>query len=261
MDENAENKYKRKKSKNNENFLITKNNDKEMNIPVNKFFSNEKETKENNNRDNPNNLITNPTESRFRNLMKSTSKEKQRSLSNKNNKSIKNYNNKDQTHQNILTEENSEGIKNLEKKGEEKIDDVYIINKFFKSIELKNYPYNRIIAKKIKLIFKSFSENRTEFLLNNKINGIKEDEDSDYTEQSNAAYKKKQTVPIEKLKNKLYYEKFKQRVMNQLENEMTFKPELNTSTNHSNIVTVVSNKRRNLKMEDAYDYQKKKRER
>lgn len=259
MDENVENKYKRKKSKHNENFAGN-NNDKEMNIPVTKFFSDDKNQKEylaSGNTDLLSNSNNNKTENRFRSIIKSVSKEKkQRSLSNKNAKQEKNNYN-----QNLLTEENSEGIKEAGKKTIEKIDDIYIINKFFKFLDLKNYHYKRIFAKKIKIIFRLFLENRTEFLLYNKLHNVKDNEDSDLEGVNVTAHKQKEPVAGENNNNKIYYERFKKRVMSQLENEMTFKPEHNTSANQSNIHTVVSNKRNKLKMEDAYEYQKKKKER
>lgn len=268
FEENVENKYKRKKSKNNDNF-ITNLNDKELNIPTDNFLNEEKNLRDNN-LDNPSDLL-NTNQNRMRSIIKSASKEKQRSVSSNNNRKHpnalaakdnfkSNLNKKELTNPNILTE-NSDGIKDANKKGDYKIDDVYIINKFFKLIELKNYTYNRITAKKIKIIFRMFLENRTEHLISNKLHNIKDDEDSDLAQESHAAYKIRDNKPIEKFKNKFYYERFKQRVINQLENEMTFKPELNTSTNQSNINNVVSNKRKKLKMEDAYEYQKKKKER
>ena len=261
LEENVENIYKRKKSKNNVNFLSNNYNDKEISIQPDKFCSNEKNAKENY-KNKINNQELNSNQIRFRNIKKPASKEKQRSLSSKNKqRKFPASEKKEQAHQNILTEANSEGIKEASKKTAEKIDDVYIINKYLTFVDLKNYSYNRSTAKKIKNIFRLFLENRTEFLVYNKIHNIKEDEDSDLSQESHAAYNKMESLPTEKLKNKFYYERFKQRVMSQLENEMTFKPELNTSENQSNINNAVSNKRNKLKMEDAYEYRRKKKER
>ncbi len=232
-------------------------------IPVKKLLTEGNSANEVYNRENASNsAYAIMSESKIKSIIKFPNKEKQRSLSNKNQNTNKSKNNKeDQTHQIILTEENSEGIKDTAK-----IDDVYILNKFFKFINLASYPYNRPIAKKIKIIFRVFWENRTEFLLHNKSSNnyvdVKDDEDFDLAEESRGPiYALRKNISKEKFTNKVYYERFKRRVMSQLENEMTFKPEMNTSENQSHINTAVCNKRKKLKMEDAYEYQKKKKER
>jgi hypothetical protein len=85
---------------------------------------------------------------------------------------------------------------------------------------------------------------------------------SEIAEQRNVANGKKDANASEKAKNKFYYDNYKERILNQLENDFAFKPEvINATETQSNIVnTMVSARRRNMKMEDAYDYQKKKRE-
>lgn len=111
------------------------------------------------------------------------------------------------------------------------------------------------------MFFKNLIEHE---LLMKSINITNKDKINDKLEQKSlAAYKVKgQLNAKEDAKKKFYYDKYKQRVLNELENDKALKAELiNTTETQSNIVnTMVSARRRNLKMEDAYDYQRKKRE-
>lgn len=164
---------------------------------------------------------------------------------------------------------NPQTQKSAIKLNQEEINDSYIISHCFKIFHFKNNSYSRTTAKKLKIIFRTFLENLIEHELlmksiKNKNIALKNNENNFAEEETNAAYKKKELnqIATEKTKNKFYYDKYKQRVLNQLEAEYSSKPEvINTTETQSNIInTMVSARRRNLKMEDVYGYQRKKRE-
>ncbi len=235
LDENCENKYKRKKSKNDmlKDDNSNNKNDKELFIIKDKIFTDE----------NLGNFKND--EAKTRNKSQSRSKEK-RSQSNKNRNILGPSNLKE----NIENKNNMNEGKDIKNKNNlnKKINiDIYLINKFFKFINLKNYPYTMPIAKKLKIIFQLFLENRKQHVLYLRSNNIYEDEDTQLCQESHAAYKIKENKPKEKFKNKYYYERFQKRIINCLENEMTFKPEnLNTSGNNSKNNIVLSNKIRKV---------------
>lgn len=124
------------------------------------------------------------------------------------------------------------------------------------------------MAKKIKTIFINLSENRANFMKNHKkyktIENLPTESDfnsdnkmflSKSQEKSNKTNNKFNLDSINsnsnKNKNEIYYNKFKNRVINQFHNDVTFKSKTKKSK---------TKKRQKLKMEDAYEYQRKKKE-
>jgi len=216
------------------------------------------------------NLFNNNNE-KAKNKITSVNKEIQRSISNKNKRNAGVSDRKENNYLNtdINDDKNSKKIGNLEinknhSQKNEHINDLYLINKFFQFINLESYPYNRIIAKKIKAIFSPFLENLSNFLNYKRLNNIKDsesDSEPDLSLKSLPAYNKKPIISNDKMKNEIYYKKYKERIINQLDNEMTFKPEINTSENLSNLNNNNTQKGKKLKMEDAYEYHRKKKER
>jgi len=212
--DDQENKYKRKKSKNND-------------------LSNDKSY---------NNLDK-------RNITTEGSENKKLSRS-KSNKNKKKSNSKEN---NINNNNNGERENNLTKKeNKEYINDIYITNKFLKDINLDKYPYNRVTVKKIKLIFRNFFDNRKKYLSESKANYKKDINKMLTTENEN-----ENEPQYFKNKNPVYYNELKNKIFNQYKNELTFKPDNTSQTYNQSHLT---EKRKTLKMEDAYQYQKKKKE-
>jgi len=147
------------------------------------------------------------------------------------------------------------------------INDNNIINQFFPFIDLKNFHYSKsIICKKIKFIFRTFCENKRENNENNKIKHSKnvEEKSAKIFGDRNFENDKNKFFSKNRINNKVYYEKYKKRVVSQIENELTLNEILNTSENRCNSHDK-NNKfdlktKRIIKMEDAYNYQIKKKE-
>lgn len=119
------------------------------------------------------------------------------------------------------------------------------------------------MAKKIKTIFLNLSENRANFMKSHNKHKTIENlpTESDFNSDNQIFLSKSQEKSnkkninfnldsinsnIYKNKNEIYYTKFKNRVINQFHNDVTFKSK--------------TKKRQKLKMEDAYEYQRKKKE-
>jgi hypothetical protein len=131
-----------------------------------------------------------------------------------------------------------------------------------KNIDIDKYPYNKTTVKKIKLIFRNLFDNRKKYISENQALTKKDMYNFLTTENTNNTNNAKYNVSEKKnnyLKNKnsVYYNDLRNKIINQYRNEITFKPEnLSQTYNHS----YLTEKRRKLKMEDAYQYQKRKRE-
>lgn len=272
IEEPTENIYKRKKSKNADMTMNSLNDPFNNNVEL-KFHSEKKiNDKLDSNSDelkdsiNPNKIDNNhPYQNGIINKNKTHANQKIGS------NTIKNK----ETHEPSLSNNKKSKLNNEEDqfKSIEKneIDDLTIMKKVLKFVELEKYHYNRPIAKKIKFIFKDFLRNRQEYLNNHRtitkssrLQTLKTIEES-----GNKSGKNKNTINKDNnskdnhSNRKFFYDRYKQRVINQLENEMTFKPENHTthpSLNHSNFNKLLTEKRKKLKMEDAYEYQKKKKE-